>query len=102
MGTLIHSAIITFTNRWVIFGLLAQGVFFFRFVVQLIDSEKKKRVVVPLAFWYLSVIGTVMTLIYSIHIKDAVFILSSILSFAIYFRNIAIQRKETEATSTPQ
>jgi lipid-A-disaccharide synthase-like uncharacterized protein len=98
----IHSTIKTFLNPWVLFGLLSQAVFFFRFVVQLADSEKKKRVSVPLSFWYLSVIGTIMTLIYSFHIKDIVFILSSFLSFAIYFRNIAIHKKEQSVLMTPE
>ncbi len=90
----IHKAILTLIEPWIIFGLLSQAVFFFRFVVQLYQSEKKKKVVVPVMFWYLSIIGTVMTLIYSFHIKDIVFILSSFLSFGIYFRNLFIHNKE--------
>jgi lipid-A-disaccharide synthase-like uncharacterized protein len=93
-GTFIQKTIHTLLNPWVLFGLLAQGVFFFRFIVQLYHSEKLKKVVVPMMFWYLSVIGTVMTLIYSFHIRDIVFILSSFLSFAIYFRNIYLERKQ--------
>ncbi len=98
MGIYIEKIIKTFLSPWVLFGLLSQGVFFFRFVVQLAQSEKQKKVVVPLAFWYLSILGTLMTLIYSFHIKDVVFILSSFLSFAIYFRNIFIHNKEKNNT----
>jgi len=94
MANIIHSAIITLTNPWVLFGLLSQGVFFFRFIVQWWQSEKKKQVVVPLSFWYLSIIGTVMILIYSFHIHDFVFIVASFLSFGIYIRNIIIHMKD--------
>ena len=94
ISNLIHSTIKTFLDPWVLFGLLSQAVFFFRFIVQLIDSEKKKKVVVPLSFWYLSILGTIMILIYSFHIHDIVFILASFLSFAIYFRNIVIHKRE--------
>lgn len=96
MGNFIQKAIHVLLDPWVLFGLLAQGVFFFRFVVQLYHTEKLKKVVVPMMFWYLSVLGTIMTLIYSFHIRDVVFILSSFLSFAIYFRNIYIQYKDSK------
>ena len=96
MSILIHEAIETLTNPWVLFGLLAQGVYFFRFIVQLWQSEKEKQVVVPLSFWYLSILGTIMILIYSIHINDFVFIIASILSFGIYIRNIIIHFKDPQ------
>lgn len=90
------------TDPWVIFGLLSQGVFFFRFLLQLLQSEKKKRVVIPLSFWYLSILGTIMLLIYSFHIHDAVFIAASVLSFGIYIRNIIIHTHEHSLDIAPE
>ncbi len=96
MHSFVQYTIATLTNPWVLFGLLAQGVYFLRFIMQLWASEKTKQVVVPLSFWYLSILGTAMILVYSIHIHDFVFIVASILSFAIYIRNIAIHLKDPQ------
>ena len=77
-------------DSWVLFGLLAQFVFFMRFVMQWYASEKEKKTVVPVTFWYLSLAGTVMILIYSIQRRDIVFILASSLNFFLYLRNLQI------------
>ena len=85
-------------NPWVIFGFLGQGVFFLRFVVQWLATEKHKRITVPMGFWYLSILGTIMILIYSIHIRDIVFSVAQVLSFAIYGRNIYIHSQDQQTT----
>lgn len=102
MTYLLQKTFRVLTNPWVLFGLLSQGVFFFRFVVQLWESEKKKKVAVPLSFWWLSILGTVMILIYSFHIHDIVFILASFLSFAIYIRNIVLHNREHSLETSPE
>lgn len=83
----------TLLNPWVIVGFLGQGIFFLRFIVQWLASEKAERVVVPILFWYLSIIGTLIILVYSIHIKDIVFTTAQILSFGIYARNLMFEAK---------
>ncbi len=75
---------------WVIFGLFAQFLFFLRFFIQWISSEKAKKVVIPLAFWYLSIGGNLLILVYAIHRRDPVFILAGILSQFIYTRNLIL------------
>jgi len=86
-------------NLWVIFGFCAQFIFFLRFVVQWRASEKAKKTTVPNLFWYLSMTGTVMILIYSIERTDIVFTVASFLNFFLYLRNLIIakksQKKET-------
>lgn len=67
--------------------------FFMRFVVQWIYSEKHKRSVIPIYFWYFSLVGGMMILIYSVHIKDVVFITAQALSLIVYVRNLALIRK---------
>lgn len=89
---MIASLVSNMRNPWVIFGLFAQFVFFLRFVVQWIESEKRKQVVVPMSFWYLSVGGALMILAYSIYRQDIVFITSSFLSLFIYARNIILHK----------
>lgn len=84
------------SDPWIIFGFIAQFIFFLRFVVQWVVSEKFERSVIPLTFWYLSIVGSFMILIYSIKREDVVFIVSCLLSIIIYTRNILlIQRRKS-------
>jgi lipid-A-disaccharide synthase-like uncharacterized protein len=82
---------------WELVGFLGQGVFFGRFIIQWIASERKRRTVVPVAFWYMSLLGGFITLLYAIHVGRLVFILAFSLSSLIYMRNLAIfyQRKRS-------
>lgn len=73
---------------WVVFGLGAQLMFTARFVVQWIASERAKSSVVPIAFWYFSLVGGLMLLAYAIHRTDPVFILGQMLGVLIYSRNL--------------
>ncbi|HEX7832388.1 MAG TPA: lipid-A-disaccharide synthase N-terminal domain-containing protein, partial [Thermoanaerobaculia bacterium] len=56
-------------NLWVVFGLAGQILFGSRFIVQWIASEKKKVSYIPVVFWYLSLVGGIITAIYAIHIR---------------------------------
>jgi lipid-A-disaccharide synthase-like uncharacterized protein len=87
-------------NTWLVIGLVGQGLFFMRFIVQWIASERQKRSVVPTQFWYWSILGSVTLLIYALHRRDPVFILGQSLGSVIYIRNlmlIANQRPEPPA-----
>ena len=84
--------IFKYLNFWLIFGFTAQFIFFLRVMVQWIHSEKAKKSVIPIAYWYLSTLGAIMMLIYSIHILDPVFIVSSFLTLFIYIRNIFLSK----------
>jgi hypothetical protein len=57
-------------NLWIILGLVGQGIFAARFLVQWIASEKKKESHFPLAFWYLSLVGSMILLSYAIYHRD--------------------------------
>jgi len=90
-------------DPWVLFGFTAQFVFFLRFVVQWWVSEKKKQSVIPVAFWYLSIAGSLMILVYSIKQQDIVFTTASVLNTMIYLRNLALidaNKKAQAQTST--
>ena len=82
------TAAITADNIWMAFGFVGQVAFGLRFVVQWIASERKKRVVIPLSFWYMSMAGTIVLLIYAIHRADPVFIAGFSLNMIIYLRNL--------------
>ena len=77
-------------KAWLAVGFLAQLFFASRFVIQWIVSEKRKKSVMPLYFWYSSIIGGVLLLIYAIHIKDPVFILGQSMGVFIYTRNLIL------------
>ncbi len=79
---------------WVAFGLFGQLMFTGRFLVQWIASERVKRSVVPIAFWYFSMIGGVILLSYAIYRKDPVFVLGQSLGVFIYARNLWLIRGE--------
>ncbi|OGS10572.1 MAG: lipid A biosynthesis protein [Elusimicrobia bacterium RIFOXYA2_FULL_58_8] len=81
---------LTTDDLWVIFGLLSQTLFFLRFLVQWLVSEKKKQSVIPLSFWYFSLAGGVCLLIYALHKKDPVFIVGQSVGIVIYIRNLAL------------
>ncbi|NQT06667.1 MAG: lipid-A-disaccharide synthase N-terminal domain-containing protein [Candidatus Omnitrophica bacterium] len=81
---------------WIIFGLCGQFLFFMRFLVQWIASEKKKKSVIPTSFWYFSLGGSLILLTYSIYRKDPVFILGQSLGFMIYARNLILIARHKE------
>lgn len=90
------------TNPWVIFGFVAQFIFFLRFVVQLIASEKAKQTVVPVAFWYLSITGAAMLFVYSIKQQDIVFVAGQGLALLIYARNLVIYYRSFDIAAQEQ
>jgi lipid-A-disaccharide synthase-like uncharacterized protein len=73
---------------WLILGLLGQAIFAGRFVVQWIASEIEKKSVIPVSFWHMSVVGSLLTLAYAFHKADPVFILGYLFNCLIYFRNL--------------
>ena len=74
-------------------GLLGQGLFSMRFIVQWIASEKAGKSVVPFSFWLFSLGGSIFLLIYAIYRKDPVFILGQAPNLLIYSRNIWLIKK---------
>ncbi|NQT52037.1 lipid-A-disaccharide synthase N-terminal domain-containing protein [bacterium] len=83
---------------WIILGFAAQVLFTGRFVVQWIASERQKRSVVPVSFWYLSIAGSLLLLTYAIWRQDPVFILGQAFGSLIYVRNLSfIHRKPAAA-----
>jgi lipid-A-disaccharide synthase-like uncharacterized protein len=92
----VHTVFIEQFDAWIILGFIAQALFMMRFLVQWIASERAKRSVVPVAFWFFSLGGGALLLIYAIQRQDPVFILGQGLGLFIYIRNlwlIANERK---------
>jgi len=78
---------------WQIVGFVGQGVFTARFLVQWVASEKKRDSVVPVAFWWLSLVGGLNLLIYAIHRQDPVFIVGQSMGMVVYVRNLMLVAK---------
>lgn len=73
---------------WVAVGLLGQLLFFMRFFIQWVASERKKQSVIPVAFWYCSIAGGFILLLYAIYRRDPVFIAGQSCGVFIYLRNL--------------
>lgn len=73
---------------WLVLGFTAELMFVMRFIVQWLVSERAGKSTVPLAFWYLSVIGGSMLLAYAIYRLDPVFIAGQGGGLAVYLRNL--------------
>lgn len=78
---------------WTLWGITAQGLFFGRFIIQWYFSEKAKKTVIPIIFWYLSLTGAVMTLIYAYVRSDIVFMVTGIMQILLYSRNLILSKK---------
>jgi len=73
---------------WATIALVGQMVFAGRFILQWIVSEYKKKSHVPVAFWFISLAGSLILLSYAIHIKNPIFMLGFSLNTLIYMRNL--------------
>lgn len=77
-----------------VFGLAAQLVFMSRMLVQWISTERARKSVVPVAFWWLSISGATMLLVYGVLRQDIVIILGQSFGFIVYARNLWFIRNQ--------
>jgi lipid-A-disaccharide synthase-like uncharacterized protein len=82
---------------WLAFGLLGNAMFGSRFLLQWIASERAGQSIVPLMFWYLSIAGSLILLVYALHLRNPVFTLAFLPNCAVYLRNIALVRRKQNA-----
>lgn len=94
IGGYLYEVFIDKADLWLLIGVGGQLLFAARFIVQWIASERAGRSVVPLAFWFFSIGGGLITLIYGIYKKEPVIILGQALSIFIYVRNLALIGRE--------
>lgn len=84
---------------WLTIGFLGQGLFFMRFFVQWIASEKKGQSVIPTAFWYFSISGGLVLFSYAIWRHDPVFMLGQGMGLLIYSRNLYFIHRKHDNSS---
>jgi lipid-A-disaccharide synthase-like uncharacterized protein len=90
LGAYLYDVFVGKFDFWLAFGLGAQLMFAARFLVQWIASERAGRSVVPMAFWFFSVAGGLLTLVYGIVKREPIIIIGQLLSNVIYVRNIML------------
>jgi lipid-A-disaccharide synthase-like uncharacterized protein len=79
-------------------GIISQIVFTLRFVYQWLYSERKKTSSLPLGFWLLSLVGSILILTYAVYRKDPVLFIGHLLGSAIYVRNLILLHKDDYQT----
>jgi len=84
----LHDVFVIKFDGWVILGFVAQALFTGRFVVQWIASERARQSVIPVAFWFFSIGGGTLLLIYALYRRDPVFIAGQALGLVVYCRNL--------------
>jgi lipid-A-disaccharide synthase-like uncharacterized protein len=78
---------------WLIIGFLGQTLFTARFIVQWLASERRQKSVVPVAFWWLSLLGGGALLSYAISRHDLVIVVGQTMGLVVYLRNLVLVRK---------
>ena len=81
---------------WLIIGFVGQAMFFMRFFIQWIVSEKARESIIPTSFWYFSIVGSLILLTYAIHRRDPVFIVGQSTGSFIYLRNLYFIKKDRD------
>lgn len=79
---------------WLGLGFTAQFLFASRFIIQWIASERAGRSIIPVLFWYLSIVGGALLLLYAIWRRDPVFILGQSTGLFVYGRNLYLIHRE--------
>lgn len=88
LGAYFHDVFVVKLDAWVILGFVAQFFFTMRFVVQWIASERARASVIPVAFWFFSIGGGVLLLVYALYRRDPVFIAGQAFGLFVYLRNL--------------
>lgn len=90
------TALMTPDRVWIAIGFIGQMLFASRFFVQLFRSEMEGRSVIPVAFWYFSIGGGLVTLVYSFHLGQMglPFLIAQIGGLVVYVRNLWLIHRE--------
>ncbi len=86
---------------WLGIGFFGQGMFFMRWLVQWLASERHNESRMPIAFWYMSLGGGMITLAYAMYRKDPVFIAGQSVGAFVYLRNLILVHRSARAQQSP-
>ncbi len=91
---ILHAPILHEETFWIVVGFIGQALFFMRFFVQWLATERAGRSVMPVSFWYFSVGGGLVLFLYALWRQDPVFILGQSTGLLIYARNLYFIKKK--------
>jgi len=94
VGDYLHDVFVARLDWWVLLGFAAQAFFTMRFVVQWIASERVGKSVIPIAFWWFSIGGGLLLLVYALYRRDPVFIAGQSFGVFVYLRNLYFVLRE--------
>lgn len=97
VGGYLYDVFIAKFDLWLALGLAGQLLFGARFIVQWLVSEREGRSVIPIAFWFFSIGGGLITLLYGLQRREPVIIFGQSLSLFIYARNLMLIARERRA-----
>ena len=88
VGAYLENVFVMKLSWWVLLGYAGQALFTMRFVVQWIATERARKSVIPVAFWFFSIGGGLLLFGYALYIRDPVFILGQGFGVFVYLRNL--------------
>jgi lipid-A-disaccharide synthase-like uncharacterized protein len=94
IGGFLYDVFVTRLDWWVLLGFIAQALFTARFLVQWIASERAGKMVMPIAFWFFSIGGGLLLLVYALYRRDPVFIAGQAFGVFVYARNLHFELRD--------
>lgn len=88
-------------DLWIAFGFLGQACFSARFIVQWITSERNRKSVIPIYFWYFSLLGGLILAIYAFHRREPVFFIGQAVGLVVYVRNLMLVYGQEKSPIVP-
>jgi lipid-A-disaccharide synthase-like uncharacterized protein len=99
IGNFLHEVFVAQLDWWIALGFLAQLLFTARFLVQWIESERQNKMVIPIAFWFFSIGGGLLLLVYAVHRRDPVFIAGQAFGVFVYARNLYFELRDRQTVA---
>ena len=94
LGGYLYDVFVVRLDWWLALGFFAQALFTARFLVQWIASERAGRSVIPIAFWFFSIGGGALLLVYALYRRDPVFIAGQAFGVFVYARNLHFELRD--------
>jgi len=94
LGSYFYDVFVARLDWWLALGFLAQALFTARFLVQWIASERAGKSVIPIAFWFFSIGGGALLLVYALYRRDPVFIAGQAFGVFVYARNLYFELRD--------
>lgn len=98
VGNYLYNVFVLKLSWVVLVGFIGQLMFSARFIIQWIASERARKSVFPVAFWFFSIGGGLLSFGYALSIRDPVFILGQGFGVFIYARNLYFVYRERRTT----